>query len=1302
MVSLLETLREYKHLAGRRKIEGVLSPDLESRFLELQAMLREARADRTGTPGAEAPAKPVVKPATAPTGDVPAKRAAGEIPGATTPAPGGTPPPATGEDRPDDDEAHRGATGVGPTIENPAAPPDPPAVAGTPNEGRAKSASQPAGQPVPVKRTRTDARRREVRPGPSGGSSEGTLPAHLAGLIVLVLLAAAGAIAHGLGEAGRAVVRVVLGTGLLGFGVVYPATLLLLERSARKSNAHLQPDFEARLPNPEPLIGLATFTVAATWLLSSGVASAGLGPTIGSLVATGLGLLGLGLGTAAIARRAAQRLVDARAHRQYLAGAAHHFEKNNPRRARRFYGLALESAQTDAERAAAIEGLTRSVQREASSLESRGLHQQARALRDRHESHFAAAAQHAAAAARTAATRSAGVRSAGSEANRPGRSPRSADVLSPTGDLPAPSRPRVLRVGQLDIVPGSEIPTVPAQRDACLLARKLEQKNRHREALETLLKAGVPVPADLARAAAQEYIQQGLLRSAFVVFETLREPQIPEFYRAVAVELSRSNDGRPRAAEVLEFARVLRDRNELEMATRLAVQGALSGHGESAELSALTDLGAELCTAVGREVPPELDERRQRWLPAARAYERSGRMAEALACYRSAADEMIANDERDALVPVASRMFAHDAGLDDIYLTPLAEHVISSELSGPNALRVLRVHRKRHGNDPRVVSYLFQLLVDAGEIEEAVHQLDHLATLSGSSPEEVLSDYRTLAERYPDDARVKAGLTRSLLRAGQVGKATLEVERLFGSELRLTDPRTLLSLIDSLYEWGHRDPHLRFRAAQLLEETGDIPLAAETLERYFAEGGRHPDAAAFATELLEDDLIAPSGKPNHDAHLKLARLLLHGRQAADAIRYLEIARGSETQRKEAETLLARAELMAGNPRRAITLLRAAIDGRHPSAMPEHYFELARAYAIAGDAPQAAKIDAALDRFVPGFSLSYRAQRPAFERATDGAQGRRTSVDIPARDPAASGTSPHAQNDAIVFGADLHIEAPPATLELPEAVGPRYALIKRIGSGGMGDVHLAQDTALGRAVAIKVLRRTLATDLFVSKFREEARTVAKLSHPGIVQVYDIGQKADWSFIVMEYVRGPNLAALIHASVPPSRGELILYVAQVADAMAYAHSQNVVHRDLKPANILVSQDATVKVTDFGIARVLQERDEETAFSAAGLQVGTVNYMAPEQITEGQVDGRTDIYLLGTTLYFALAKAYPFAGDNVMIHKLRDEPPRLSSRISSISDRLDSTVARALARDPQVRFQTMAEFAAELRACPETRGS
>jgi serine/threonine protein kinase len=206
----------------------------------------------------------------------------------------------------------------------------------------------------------------------------------------------------------------------------------------------------------------------------------------------------------------------------------------------------------------------------------------------------------------------------------------------------------------------------------------------------------------------------------------------------------------------------------------------------------------------------------------------------------------------------------------------------------------------------------------------------------------------------------------------------------------------------------------------------------------------------------------------------------------------------------------------------------------------------------------------------------------------------------------------------------------------------------------------------------------------------------------VGIYDIGQDAGWSYIVMEYVRGPNLMTLLKASLPPTASEVIGYIAQVAEAMEYAHAQSVIHRDLKPANLLVTMDGSVKVTDFGIARILQgDGDQKTAFSAAGLQVGTVDYMAPEQISGGAIGPATDIYLLGTTLYFCLCRRFPFRGESPLARKLREEAPLLSTRLPSASPELDAALACSLARDPTQRYLSMSAFAQGLKSLPEFHG-
>src|SRR5207302_1441163 len=154
----------------------------------------------------------------------------------------------------------------------------------------------------------------------------------------------------------------------------------------------------------------------------------------------------------------------------------------------------------------------------------------------------------------------------------------------------------------------------------------------------------------------------------------------------------------------------------------------------------------------------------------------------------------------------------------------------------------------------------------------------------------------------------------------------------------------------------------------------------------------------------------------------------------------------------------------------------------------------------------------------------------------------------------------------------------------------------------------------------------------------------------------------------------------------RKRLIKIVAGTAEAMFYAHSKGVIHRDLKPANILVGESDVVKVTDFGIAKVLQpDGGQETAFSAAGLQVGTVNYMAPEQIRGSAVDARTDLYLLGTTLYVCMTGSFPFQGDAIAFQKLRDDPVSVRKHVASITPELDACVMKCLARKPEERFQT-----------------
>ena len=265
------------------------------------------------------------------------------------------------------------------------------------------------------------------------------------------------------------------------------------------------------------------------------------------------------------------------------------------------------------------------------------------------------------------------------------------------------------------------------------------------------------------------------------------------------------------------------------------------------------------------------------------------------------------------------------------------------------------------------------------------------------------------------------------------------------------------------------------------------------------------------------------------------------------------------------------------------------------------------------------------------------------------------------------------------------------------IAGRYELEELVGTGGMSRVYRAHDRRLERLVALKVLHERLgADDEHVSRFHHEARAVAQLSHPNIVTVIDRGEDGGRRFIVFEYVDGENLKQLCERTGPlPVRRALEIAVA-VADGLAYAHEHGVVHRDVKPQNVLLSRDGEVKVTDFGIARSL---DAESGLTVTGTVLGTSSYLSPEQASGLRVTPAADVYSLGVVLYELLAGAVPFPGGNQVVVALKhvnEPPPSLLDSRPDVPARLASAVARALQKDPERRFASMDDFAAELRAC------
>jgi serine/threonine-protein kinase len=257
---------------------------------------------------------------------------------------------------------------------------------------------------------------------------------------------------------------------------------------------------------------------------------------------------------------------------------------------------------------------------------------------------------------------------------------------------------------------------------------------------------------------------------------------------------------------------------------------------------------------------------------------------------------------------------------------------------------------------------------------------------------------------------------------------------------------------------------------------------------------------------------------------------------------------------------------------------------------------------------------------------------------------------------------------------------------------RYRIMRKLGSGGMADVYLAEDEELGRRVAIKILNDKHANDeQFVERFRREAKNAAGLSHPNIVSIYDRGEAEGTYYIAMEYLDGRSLKEIVVARGPLPISDAIEATRQVLTALRFAHRKGVVHRDIKPHNVMADADGRLKVTDFGIARAGVSQMTE-----AGSIIGTAQYLSPEQARGAAVDQRSDLYSIGVVLYEMLTGQVPFTGESpveIAMKHLSDTPRPPSLLRPEIPPDLDMVVLRALAKNPEDRFQTAEEMDAEL---------
>ncbi len=264
------------------------------------------------------------------------------------------------------------------------------------------------------------------------------------------------------------------------------------------------------------------------------------------------------------------------------------------------------------------------------------------------------------------------------------------------------------------------------------------------------------------------------------------------------------------------------------------------------------------------------------------------------------------------------------------------------------------------------------------------------------------------------------------------------------------------------------------------------------------------------------------------------------------------------------------------------------------------------------------------------------------------------------------------------------------------INDRYEIIKSIGEGGMANVYLAKDTFLDRKVAVKVLRGDLATDeKFIRRFQREAYAASTLSHPNIVEMYDVGEDNGTYYIVMEYIEGRTLKQLLKKRGSLTAPEVVDIMLQLTDGIAHAHDMYIIHRDLKPQNIMISDDGKIKITDFGIAMALNS----TQLTQTNSVMGSVHYLPPEQASGKGATTKSDIYSMGIMLFELLTGKLPFKGENaveIALKHLKDEIPSVRKINANIPQSLENIILKSTAKNPKNRYDDVKEMYNDLKVC------
>lgn len=266
----------------------------------------------------------------------------------------------------------------------------------------------------------------------------------------------------------------------------------------------------------------------------------------------------------------------------------------------------------------------------------------------------------------------------------------------------------------------------------------------------------------------------------------------------------------------------------------------------------------------------------------------------------------------------------------------------------------------------------------------------------------------------------------------------------------------------------------------------------------------------------------------------------------------------------------------------------------------------------------------------------------------------------------------------------------------QKINNRYQIIRSIGEGGMANVYLAYDTILDRNVAVKILRGDLATDeKFVRRFQREAISASSLSHPNIVEMYDVGEDDGNYFIVMEYIDGKTLKSLIKRRGALTLPEVIDIMLQLTSAIACAHDSYIIHRDIKPQNVMILDDGRVKITDFGIAIA----SNATELTQTNSVMGSVHYLPPEQANGQGATIKSDIYSLGILMFELITGHVPFKGDNaveIAIKQMKEPLPNVCKLVDGVPQSMENIILKACAKNPKNRYDSVREMYGDLKEC------